>query len=327
MNQEENKIQYIRPQEINEYIGQEKLKKNLLIYMMAAKKRDESLDHVLLHGPAGTGKTTLAHVIKNYMGCGIITVAGPNIEKNGDLAAILSSLNEGDILFIDEIHRMPKAVEEILYQAMEDYELDIIISSDGKSKTIKLDLPPFTLIGATTLSGLISAPLRDRFGINFKLEYYTDEELSIIITRTASILGFDIEKKAAKQIAKRSQKTPRIANKYLKRIIDYACVNDINILSEKMVLKSLENMQIDSYGIDNISLKYLKILKNNFDSKPVGLETLSLALCEDAKTITEVIEPYLIQIGFINRTKSGRVITKSACEHLTKIEKKIMEDI
>ena len=305
----------IRPQYLNEYVGQDEIKGNIDVFIKAAKIREEVLDHVLLYGPPGLGKTTLAHIIANEMGSNIKTASGPSIEKTGDLAAILSSLEPGDVLFIDEIHRMPRFVEEILYSAMEDFTLDIIIGSDSTSKNIKIDLPPFTLIGATTRAGDLSNPLRDRFGIVCKLEYYKVEDLKNIILRTSKVLKSDITEEAALCLAKRSRRTPRVANRLFKRVRDFALVNDekINI---KNVNDSLNKLRVDEYGLDNIDIEYLETLINKFNGGPVGVETISTAIGEEITTIEDVVEPYLLQEGFIKRTPRGRVATDKSYQHL-----------
>ena len=306
----------IRPQSLNEYVGQDEVKENIRIFIEAAKKRNEPLDHVLLYGPPGLGKTTLAHIIANELGVNIKTSSGPAIEKSGDLAAVLSNLEEGDVLFIDEIHRMPKYIEEILYPAMEDFELDIVIGSEGSSRSIRIDLPPFTLVGATTRQGDISAPLRDRFGIVSKLNYYTEEELADIIKRTSRVLDTSITDDAAKELAKRSRKTPRIANRLFKRVRDFASVIGDGIIDEEITKQALERLKVDEYGLDQIDMEYLTSLITKFNGGPVGVETLASSIGEEVSTIEDVIEPYLLQEGFIKRTQRGRVATDKTYEHL-----------
>ncbi len=306
----------IRPQYLNEYIGQENVKENVKVFIEAAKIRNESLDHVLLYGPPGLGKTTLAHIIANEMGVNLKTASGPSIEKSGDLAAILSTLEPGDVLFIDEIHRMPRVVEEILYPAMEDFELDIIIGSEGQSKSIKINLPPFTLVGATTRSGDLSSPLRDRFGIVCKLNYYTDDELATIVKRTSKIMNMKISNMAALELARRSRKTPRIANRLFKRVRDFALVEGSDEISLETTKSSLNKLKVDNYGLDEIDIEYLNSLITKFDGGPVGIETIATSIGEEVTTIEDVVEPFLLQEGFIKRTRSGRVATDKSYEHL-----------
>lgn len=308
--------QSIRPSTLDEYIGQEKIKDNLSVFIEAAKMRNESLDHVLLYGPPGLGKTTLAHIIANELGSNIKTATGPSIEKSGDLAAILSSLEPGDVLFIDEIHRMPSFVEEILYSAMEDFKISIVIGQEGKSRSVSIDLPPFTLVGATTRAGDLSSPLRDRFGIVNKLEYYSNKELARIIERTSNVLNMDITFEAAEELAKRSRKTPRVANRLFKRVRDFALVMGNGKIDLDITLMSLERLNVDKYGLDNIDIEYLDALINKFNGGPVGVETISTAIGEEITTIEDVVEPFLLQEGFIKRTRSGRVATDKAYEHL-----------
>lgn len=306
----------IRPQRLDDYIGQNDVKENIRVFVEAAKMRDESLDHVLLYGPPGLGKTTLSHIIANELGVNIKTASGPSIEKSGDLAAVLSTLEPGDVLFIDEIHRMPRAVEEILYPAMEDFQLDIIIGSEGSTKSIKINLPPFTLVGATTRSGDLSSPLRDRFGIVCKLNYYTDDELATIVKRTSRIVGIPIDDDAALELAKRSRKTPRIANRLYKRVRDFALVGGDEKIDIKVTKKSLERLKVDNYGLDEIDIEYLTSLIQKFNGGPVGLETIATSIGEEVTTIEDVVEPFLLQEGFIKRTRSGRIATEKSYQHL-----------
>ena len=308
----------LRPQTIDEYVGQFAVKDNLKVFMKAASLRNEALDHVLLYGPPGLGKTTLAHVIANEMHGNIKVVAGPTIEKTGDLAAILSSLEAGDILFVDEIHRLPRIVEELLYSAMEDYTINVVIGKDAGARSIKLDLPPFTLVGATTRAGDLSAPLRDRFGIVLKLEYYSKEELYQIVKRSSSVFNTPIEEAAALEIATRSRGTPRIANRLFKRIRDFATIKNNGVISGKVALESLEALKVDSLGLDSIDLNYLHGIIERFHGGPVGLESIASAIGEEVMTLEDVCEPYLLQIGFINRTQRGRVATEKAYAHLGK---------
>lgn len=306
----------IRPESIDEYIGQTDVKENIEVFVEAAKLRDEPLDHVLLYGPPGLGKTTLAFIIAHELGTKIKTASGPSIEKSGDLAAILSSLEPGDVLFIDEIHRMPRYIEEILYPAMEDFSLDIIVGSEGNSRNIKIDLPPFTLVGATTRAGDLSAPLRDRFGIISKLQYYTEEELTEIVKRTARVLSIDIEDDAAIELAKRSRGTPRIANRLFKRVRDFALVKGNGIINLEITNEALTRLKVDKIGLDHTDHELLLAIINKFNGGPVGVEAIASSIGEEVTTIEDVYEPYLLQMGLLKRTARGRVVTDKAYEVL-----------
>ncbi len=306
----------IRPESIDEYIGQEDVKENIRIFVEAAKMRNEPLDHVLLYGPPGLGKTTLAFIIAHELGTNIKTASGPSIEKSGDLAAILSSLEPGDVLFIDEIHRMPRYIEEILYPAMEDFSLDIIVGSEGNSRNIKIDLPPFTLVGATTRAGDLSAPLRDRFGITSKLQFYTVEELTDIIKRTARVLGVEIEEEAARELATRSRGTPRIANRLFKRVRDFALVKGNGVVDLPITKEALERLKVDEMGLDNTDHELLLAIIEKFNGGPVGIEALSSSIGEEVTTIEDVYEPYLLQTGLLKRTSRGRMATDKAYQVL-----------
>lgn len=306
----------LRPKTLREYIGQEKAKGNLEVFIQAAKMRGEPLDHVLLHGPPGLGKTTLSNIIAGEMGVDIRITSGPAIEKPGDLAALLTNLKENDILFVDEIHRLNRSVEEILYPAMEDYAIDIIIGKGPSANSIRLDLPKFTLIGATTRSGQLSAPLRDRFGVTLRLELYTPEELCRIVTRSAGILGVPIEEEGAMEIARRSRGTPRIANRMLRRVRDFAQVRAGGVITKRVADEALTALEVDYLGLDGLDRRMLAAIIENYSGGPVGLETLAATINEEAVTLEDVYEPYLMQIGFLTRTPRGRCVTRKAYEHL-----------
>ena len=316
----------IRPDSFDEYIGQSDVKENIKVFVKAAKIRETNLDHVLLYGPPGLGKTTLAHIIANELGSNIKTASGPTIEKSGDLAAILSTLEPNDVLFIDEIHRIPRYIEEILYSAMEDFKLDIIIGSYGQSRNIKIDLPPFTLVGATTRAGDLSSPLRDRFGIVCKLEFYSDEELALIVKRTARVLNVSIEEDAALEIARRSRKTPRIANRLLKRVSDFALVEAEGNINSEVVKNSLKRLKIDESGLDNADIEYLMSIIKKFNGGPVGIESIASSIGEEATTIEDVIEPFLLQEGYVKRTARGRIATEKAYRTFKINEQKTLFD-
>ena len=309
----------LRPSQLAEYVGQEKIKENLNIFIAAAKLRDESLDHVLFYGPPGLGKTTLANIIASEMDANIKSTSGPVIEKSGDLAALLTNLKKGDVLFIDEIHRLSNVIEEILYSAMEDYKLDIMIGQGPSARSIKLELPPFTLVGATTRAGLLTSPLRDRFGVVHRLDYYSEKELEIILTRSAGILEIAIVPDGANEIARRSRGTPRIANRLLRRVRDYAQVKADGIITREVAASALEMMEVDGKGLDKMDHKLLLAMIENYSGGPVGIESLAASISEEKDTIEDVLEPYLIQTGFIQRTPRGRIATPKAYRHFNKL--------
>ena len=306
----------LRPHTLSEYVGQTELKDNLRVFIGAAKKREEPLDHVLLYGPPGLGKTTLAYVIANEMGGNIKPVNGPSIEKTGDLAAILCELEPGDVLFIDEIHRLPRQVEEVLYGAMEDFQLTIMVNHDGNSKPLNMALPPFTLVGATTRAGDLSAPLRARFGISAKMDFYTNAEIEAIIKRTSRVLKMPIDEEASSLLAKRSRGTPRIANRIYRRVRDFASYEGLESIDSKIALKAMNALKIDELGLDDVDRRILEVMITQYQGRPVGIETIAVSLGEEIDTIEDVYEPYLIQIGFIARTPRGRMVLPPAYDHL-----------
>lgn len=315
--EEDLKIEnHLRPQLLKDYIGQEKAKETLKIYIEAAKSRKESLDHVLFYGPPGLGKTTLAGIIANEMNVNLKITSGPAIEKPGEMAAILNNLQEGDVLFVDEIHRLNRQVEEVLYPAMEDFAIDIMIGKGSSARSIRLDLPRFTLVGATTRAGMLTAPLRDRFGVVHRLEFYTEQELQTIIMRSASVLGVEIDTKGALEIGKRSRGTPRLANRLLKRVRDFAQVKYDGVITEEVAMYALDLLDVDKFGLDHVDRNILETIAVKFQGGPVGLDTLAASIGEDSGTIEDVYEPYLIKNGFINRTPKGRVVTEHTYHHL-----------
>ena len=326
INKDDNEELSLRPTTLEDYVGQHAIKDNLKVFIQASLSRNETLDHVLLYGPPGLGKTTLAHVIAHEMHGNIKVVNGPSIEKSGDLAAILASLSPGDVLFIDEIHRLPRVVEEVLYGAMEDFAISLVVGKDEGSRAINIDLPPFTLVGATTRVGDLSSPLRDRFGIVNKLEFYTDEELTQIVERTARVLGDNINHDAAFEIAIRSRKTPRIVNRLLKRVSDFALVEEKESIDLEVVKKALDRLKISSNGLDNTDIEYLMSIVKKFNGGPVGIESIASSIGEEATTIEDVIEPFLLQEGYIKRTNRGRIVTEKTYREFKINEQKTLFD-
>lgn len=308
----------LRPKDLKEFVGQESIKDSLTIFMQAAKKRDEPLEHVLLHGPPGIGKTTLAHIIGKEMGVGVRVTSGPAIEKAGDLGAILTNLEDGDVLFIDEIHRLNRVIEEVLYPAMEEYALDIVVGKGPSARTLRLDLPKFTLVGATTRMNLLSSPLRDRFGTVFRLDFYSNDDIEKIIKRSAKILGVSIDSGALTAIAARSRRTPRVANRLLKRVRDFAQVKGDGKITKELAMDALKQLSIDEAGLDDIDRKILNLIIDKYGGGPVGLNTIAAAIAEEQSTLEDVYEPYLMQMGFLARTARGRVVTASGYQHLGK---------